>query len=180
MRRIICPGSGSLLAKLDIESAYCLVPIHVHPRDRLLLGAAPFSGQWAVTGQRHVCFFAFLRVRGRDDRPADNGLHVLSSQSLQALSCIDNLFAGCLGGGTVAWPMVWTGRAAWGVGLWPSWAGWNLMSQTGDMAGCIRRHECSHDDAACVIYISNDRICFCSSDLASQLSAPPPRHALGP
>ena len=24
----------------------------------------------------------------------------------------------------VEWPMVWTGRAAWGVGLWPSWAGW--------------------------------------------------------
>ena len=29
-------GEGSLLAKVDIESAYCLVP--VHPEDRLLLG----------------------------------------------------------------------------------------------------------------------------------------------
>ena len=47
VRRIICLGSGALLAKLDIESAYCLVPIH--PRDRLLLGME-WKGQLYVDG----------------------------------------------------------------------------------------------------------------------------------
>ena len=47
VRRIICLGSGALLAKLDIESAYCLVP--THPRNRPLLGVE-WKGQLYVDG----------------------------------------------------------------------------------------------------------------------------------
>ena len=36
MRIILHKGKGTLLAKLDLESAYCILP--VHPDDRPLLG----------------------------------------------------------------------------------------------------------------------------------------------
>ena len=47
VRRIISLGSGALLAKLDVESAYCLVLIH--PCDCLLLGVE-WKGQLYVDG----------------------------------------------------------------------------------------------------------------------------------
>ena len=42
---IISMGKGTLLAKLALESAYCIVP--VHPDDRLLLGME-WKGCWYV------------------------------------------------------------------------------------------------------------------------------------
>ena len=41
--RIICSGKGTLLAKLDLENAYRMVP--VHPEDRHLLGME-WDGKW--------------------------------------------------------------------------------------------------------------------------------------